>query len=151
MSTIVALAMIAQPGGWSYGGFAAEPAPPPARSWAHEKAAADPPPFRPQVESNIYLEPAPPPPPMVPSPPEAETPAPQASKAVPPRAAGPVAYELADVTGVTWSHADPDHLRKWVAERNRTLQRPPPVIYRGVPPPLPPFYALPASCTPAGG
>lgn len=39
------------------------------------------------------------------------------------RTLAPASYSLADTAGYTWTHADPDYLRRWVEARNEARTR----------------------------
>lgn len=36
---------------------------------------------------------------------------------------GPASYSLVDIAGYTWTHADPEYLRRWVADCNEARTR----------------------------
>jgi hypothetical protein len=133
MTTIIAALAL---GGWGYGGFLDEPSSP------MPPAASAPAPQPPEPGPLTRQEPRPPEVPretVIPKPPAAsltQEPASEpatrpvvvATPVVKPEPARPavsqlppVVYRLADSAGQVWEHADPNWLRTFVEERNRSI------------------------------
>lgn len=126
MTTLLLLAATAiaqSPASWGYDGFAADTV-----------KAVSPAPPEDDRDRNPFIvdpDPAPPPPPDVAPPPPYVPPPPPPAPAPEPPAPPPTLYQLADAWGQVWTHADPEYLRQWVAQRNAQLAVPPAAVYRG--------------------